>query len=59
MNHYCLNCNKKITASDKSKLKTMLYEKSLKYKFAYLGVSFRSYKLKKMNNIRLVNFRYK
>ena len=51
--------NKKITASDKSKLKTMLYEKSLKNKFKQLDVSFRSYKMRKMNNIRLINFRYK
>ena len=51
--------NKRPTAADKSKLKIALYERSLKHKFAYLGVSFRSYKLKKMNNIRLVNFRYK
>ena len=51
--------NKKITAADKSKLKIMLYEKSLKGKFKQLDVSFRSYKLKKMKNIRLVNFKYK
>ena len=51
--------NKRITAADKSKLKIMLYEKSLKGKFKQLNTSFRSYKIRKMNNIRLVNFRYK
>ena len=51
--------NKRPTASDKSKLKIALYERSLKDKFRQLGISFRSYKLKKMKNIRLVNFKYK
>ena len=51
--------NKRPTASDKSKLKIALYERSLKDKFRQLGISFRSYKLKKMTNIRLVNFKYK
>ena len=51
--------NKRITAADKQKLKIMLYEKSLKNKFKQLDVSFRSYKLKKMTNIRLINFKYK
>ena len=51
--------NKRITAADKQKLKIMLYEKSLKGKFKQLDTSFRSYKLRKINNIRLVNFKYK
>ena len=51
--------NKRITAADKQKLKIMLYEKSLKNKFKQLDVSFRSYKIRKMANIRLVNFKYK
>ena len=51
--------NKRPTAADKTKLKIALYERSLKDKFGYLGISFRSYKLKKMKNIRLVNFKYK
>ncbi|MAH44023.1 hypothetical protein CL614_09975, partial [archaeon] len=51
--------NKRPTAADKQKLKIALYERSLKDKFGYLGISFRSYKLKKMKNIRLVNFKYK
>ena len=51
--------NKRPTAADKSKLKIALYERSLKDKFRQLGISFRSYKLKKMKNIRLVNFKYK
>ena len=51
--------NKRPTAADKTKLKISLYERSLKDKFGYLGISFRSYKLKKMANIRLVNFKYK
>ena len=51
--------NKRITATDKQQLKTTLYEKSLKGKFKQLDTSFRSYKLRKINNIRLVNFKYK
>ena len=51
--------NKRPTAADKSKLKIALYEQSLRDKFRQLDVSFRSYKLKKMKNIRLVNFKYK
>ena len=51
--------DKRPTAADKSKLKIALYERSLKDKFRQLGISFRSYKLKKMKNIRLVNFKYK
>ena len=51
--------NKRITAADKQQLKTTLYEKSLKSKFKRLDISFRSYKIRKMANIRLVNFRYK
>ena len=51
--------NKRVTASDKQKLKVMLYEKSLKGKFRQLDMSFRSYKIRKMANIRLVNFKYK
>ena len=51
--------NKRISAADKSKLKIMLYEKSLKGKFKQLNTSFRSYKIRKMTNIRLVNFKYK
>ena len=51
--------NKRPTAADKQKLKIALYERSLKDKFRQLGVSFRSYKIRKMANIRLVNFKYK
>tara|TARA_Y100000034_G_scaffold76025_1_gene91306 strand:+ start:103 stop:609 length:507 start_codon:yes stop_codon:yes gene_type:complete len=51
--------NRRPTAADKQKLKIALYERSLKDKFRQLGISFRSYKLKKMANIRLVNFKYK
>ena len=51
--------NKRVTPSDKIKLKVALYERTLKPKFKRLDVSFRSYKIRKMSNIRLVNFDYK
>ena len=51
--------NKRVKPSDKIKLKVALYERTLKPKFKRLDVSFRSYKIRKMTNIRLVNFDYK
>ena len=51
--------NKRVKPSDKIKLKVALYERTLKPKFKRLDVSFRSYKIRKMSNIRLVNFDYK
>jgi hypothetical protein len=51
--------NKRVKPSDKIKLQKVLYERTLKPKFKRLDVSFRSYKIRKMTYIRLVNFDYK
>ena len=51
--------NKRVKPTDKIKLQKVLYERTLKPKFKRLDVSFRSYKIRKMKNIRLVNFDYK